>query len=135
MPHRPHPAVIASALEAIRGRAIITSINMENGRERIDKIVPLAKKHGAALVALTIDPIGMAKTRDRKLEIARKIHDIVVGEYGMESADLIFDDLTFTLATGEAAWIDSAVETIEGIRLIKRELPCVYTSLGVSNVS
>ena len=127
--------VIERALEAIPGRAIINSINMENGRERIDKIVPLAKKHGAALVALTIDPIGMAKTRDRKLEIARKIHDIVVGEYGMESADLIFDDLTFTLATGDAEWIDSAVETIEGIKLIKRELPGVYTSLGVSNVS
>ena len=127
--------VIEKALEAIPGRAIINSLNMENGRERIDKIVPLAKKHGAALVALTIDPIGMAKTRDRKLEIARKIHDIVVGEYGMESADLIFDDLTFTLATGDAEWIDSAVETIEGIRLIKRELPGVYTSLGVSNVS
>ena len=127
--------VIERALEAIPGRAIINSINMENGRERIDKIVPLAKKHGAALVALTIDPIGMAKTRDRKLEIARKIHDIVVDEYGMDPADLIFDDLTFTLATGDAEWIDSAVETIEGIKLIKRELPGVYTSLGVSNVS
>src|SRR4051812_38457112 len=127
--------VIEKALEAIPGRAIINSINMENGRERIDKIVPLAKKHGAALVALTIDPVGMAKTRDRKLEIAKKIHDIVVGEYGMEPADLIFDDLTFTLATGDAEWIDSAVETIEGIKLIKRELPGVFTSLGVSNVS
>src|SRR6185503_8365514 len=127
--------VVERALEAIPGRAIINSINMENGRERIDRIVPLAKKHGAALVALTIDEIGMAKTRERKLEIARKIHDIVVDEYGLSPADLIFDDLTFTLATGDAEWIDSAVETIEGIRLIKRELPGVYTSLGVSNVS
>jgi 5-methyltetrahydrofolate--homocysteine methyltransferase len=129
------PHVIQRALEAIPGRAIINSINMENGRERIDRVVPLAKKHGAALVALTIDPEGMAKTRERKLEIARKIHDIVVGEYGLRSEDLIFDDLTFTLATGDAEWIDSAIETIEGIRLIKRELPGVYTSLGVSNVS
>jgi 5-methyltetrahydrofolate--homocysteine methyltransferase len=127
--------VIEKALEAIPGRAIINSINMENGRERIDSVVPLAKKHGAALVALTIDPVGMAKTRERKLEVARKIYDIVVGEYGMEPADLIYDDLTFTLATGDAEWIDSAVETIEGIRLIKKELPGVYTSLGVSNVS
>src|SRR4051812_42880306 len=127
--------VIEKALEAIPGRAIINSINMENGRERIDSIVPLAKKHGAALVALTIDPVGMAKTRERKLEVAKKIYDIVVGEYGMEPADLIYDDLTFTLATGDAEWIDSAVETIEGIRLIKKELPGVYTSLGVSNVS
>ena len=108
---------------------------MENGRERIDRVVPLAKKHGAALVALTIDPIGMAKTRERKLEVAKKIYDIVVGEYGLAPQDLIYDDLTFTLATGDAEWIDSAVETIEGIRLIKRELPGVFTSLGVSNVS
>jgi 5-methyltetrahydrofolate--homocysteine methyltransferase len=129
------PAVIERALEAIPGRAIINSINMENGRERIDAVVPLAKKHGAALVALTIDPLGMAKTRERKLEVAKKIYDIVVGEYGLKAEDLIYDDLTFTLATGDVEWIDSAVETIEGIRLIKRELPGVFTSLGVSNVS
>src|SRR5688572_26178830 len=108
---------------------------LENGRERIDKVVPIAKKHGAALVALTIDPIGMAKTRERKLEVAKKIYDICVGEYGLAPGDLIYDDLTFTLATGDVEWIDSAVETIEGIRLIKRELPGVFTSLGVSNVS
>ena len=129
------PAVIQRALETIPGRAIINSINMENGRERIDRVVPLAKQHGAALVALTIDPVGMAKTRERKLEVARKIYDIVVGEYGLKAQDLIYDDLTFTLATGDQEWVDSAVETIEGIRLIKRELPGVFTSLGVSNVS
>src|SRR5687767_8422152 len=128
-------SVIEAALEHVPGRAIINSINMENGRERIDKVVPLAKKHGAALVALTIDQVGMAKTRERKLEVARAIYDIVVGEYGMKAEDLIYDDLTFTLATGDAEWINSAVETIEGIKLIKRELPGVYTSLGVSNVS
>ena len=128
-------AVIEKALEHAPGRAIINSINMENGRKRIDAVVPLAKKHGAALVALTIDEVGMAKTRERKLEIARKIHDIVVGEYGLASGDLVFDALTFTLATGDAEWIDSARETIEGIRLIKRELPGVFTILGVSNVS
>jgi len=127
--------VIERALETIPGRAIVNSINMENGRERIDKVVPLAKKHGAALVALTIDQVGMAKTRERKLEVARKIYDIVVGEYGLRAQDLIYDDLTFTLATGDQEWVDSAVETIEGIRLIKRELPGVFTSLGVSNVS
>jgi 5-methyltetrahydrofolate--homocysteine methyltransferase len=127
--------VIEAALEHIPGRAIINSINMENGRKRIDTVVPLAKKHGAALVALTIDEIGMAKTRERKLEVARQIYDIVVGEYGMQAEDLIYDDLTFTLATGDPEMADSAVETIEGIRLIKRELPGVFTSLGVSNVS
>ena len=128
-------AVIEAALEHVPGRAIINSINMENGRKRIDDIVPLAKKHGAALVALTIDPVGMAKTRERKLEVARAIYDIVVGEYGLRAEDLIYDALTFTLATGDPEWIDSAHETIEGIRLIKRELPGVFTILGVSNVS
>src|SRR5690349_3814911 len=128
-------SVIEAALEHIPGRAIINSINMENGRKRIDSVVPLAKKHGAALVALTIDPVGMAKTRERKLEVARAIYDIVVGEYGLAAEDLIFDALTFTLATGDAEWIDSAKETVEGIRLIKRELPGVSTILGVSNVS
>jgi 5-methyltetrahydrofolate--homocysteine methyltransferase len=127
--------VIEAALQHIPGRAIINSINMENGRARIDSVVPIAKRHGAALVALTIDPIGMAKTRERKLEVARKIYDIVVGEYGLQAEDLIYDALTFTLATGDPEWIDSAHETIEGIRLIKRELPGVFTILGVSNVS
>ena len=128
-------SVIEKALEHVPGRAIVNSINMENGRKRIDAVVPLAKKHGAALVALTIDEIGMAKTRERKLEVARKIYDIVVGEYGLSPSDLIYDALTFTLATGDAEWIESAKETIEGIRLIKRELPGVFTILGVSNVS
>jgi len=127
--------VIARALEHVPGRAIVNSINMENGRVRIDAVLPLVKQHGAAVVALTIDESGMAKTRARKLEIARRIHDIAVKEFGLASEDLIFDDLTFTLATGEADWVDSAAETIEGIRLIKRELPGVLTSLGVSNVS
>ena len=127
--------VIARALEHVPGRAIVNSINMENGRQRIEAVLPLVKRHGAAVVALTIDEAGMAKTRERKLEIARRIHDIAVHEFGLASEDLIFDDLTFTLATGEAEWVDSAAETIEGIRLIKRELPGVLTSLGVSNVS
>jgi 5-methyltetrahydrofolate--homocysteine methyltransferase len=127
--------VVAAALEHVPGRAIVNSINMENGRKRIESIVPLVKKHGAAVVALTIDEIGMAKTRERKLEVARKIYDIAVGEYGLAPEDLLYDALTFTLATGDAEWIDSAAETIEGIRLIKRELPGVGTILGVSNVS
>jgi len=127
--------VIAAALEHVPGRAIVNSINMENGRVRIDSVVPLVKKHGAAVIALTIDEIGMAKTRERKLEVAKKIYDIVVGEYGLAPEDIIYDALTFTLATGDAEWIDSGHETIEGIRLIKRELPGVSTILGVSNVS
>src|SRR5687767_2199220 len=127
--------VIEAALEHIPGRGIVNSINMENGRQRIDAVVPLVKRFGAAVIALTIDEVGMAKTRERKLEIARTIHDIVVHEYGLAPEDLIFDALTFTLATGDAEWIDSAKETIEGIRFIKRELHGVSTILGVSNVS
>ena len=127
--------VIDAALQRVPGRAIVNSINMENGRARIEAVLPLVKKYGAAVVALTIDEIGMAKTRERKLEVARKIHDIAVNEYGLAPEDLIFDALTFTLATGDAEWVESATETIEGIRLIKRELPGVLCILGVSNVS
>lgn len=127
--------VIAAALETYPGRAIINSINLENGRARIDALAPLAAKHGAALVALTIDEEGMAKTVERKVAIAKRIHDIVVGEYGLPPEALIFDDLTFTLATGDAEFRPSAQATIEGIREIKRELPGVLTVLGVSNVS
>ena len=127
--------VIGEALAAYPGRAVVNSINLENGRKRIDSVVPLVVEHGAAVVALTIDEVGMAKTAERKLAIARRIHDIVTTEYGLAAGDLIFDDLTFTLATGDAEFRRSAIETIEGIRRIKAELPGVLTSLGVSNVS
>ena len=128
-------SVVRVALERCPGRAIVNSINLENGRIRIDQVVPLAVLHGAALVALTIDEQGMAKTAQRKLEIARRIYDICVGEYGLDPGDLIFDALTFTLATGDAEFRRSAIETIDGIVRIKSELPGVLTSLGVSNVS
>jgi 5-methyltetrahydrofolate--homocysteine methyltransferase len=128
-------AVIARALETYPGRALINSINMESGRARIEAVVPHAVRHGAACVALTIDEEGMAKTAERKLAVARRIHDICVDEYGMDAGDLVFDTLTFTLATGQEEFRRSAVETIEGIRSVKRELPGVWTVLGVSNVS
>jgi 5-methyltetrahydrofolate--homocysteine methyltransferase len=127
--------VVEDALRRYPGRATINSINLENGRERIDRVMPHVMEHGAAVVALTIDEEGMAKTAQRKLDIARRIHDIVCNEYGLEPGALIFDDLTFTLATGDAEFRQSAIETIEGIRRIKQELPGVLTSLGVSNVS
>jgi 5-methyltetrahydrofolate--homocysteine methyltransferase len=128
-------SVIDAALQACPGSAIVNSINLENGRERIDAVMPLVVRHGAAVIALTIDEQGMAKTAARKLEVARRIHGIVTGEYGLPAERLIFDDLTFTLATGDEEFTRSGIETIEGIRLIKRELPGVLTSLGVSNVS
>jgi 5-methyltetrahydrofolate--homocysteine methyltransferase len=128
-------AVIEEALKAWPGSALVNSINLENGRARVDAVMPLVVRYGAAVIALTIDEQGMAKTAERKLEIARRIHDIVTGEYGLPAERLVFDDLTFTLATGDAEFLDSGIETLEGIRRIKRELPGVLTSLGVSNVS
>ncbi len=129
------PPVMKRALEQTPGRAIVNSVNLEAGREKLDTVVPLAKAHGAALIALTIDEVGMAKTRDRKVEIARRIRDMVVDEHGLDEESLIFDVLTFTLTTGDEEWRPSAIETIEGIRALKQALPKVKTSLGVSNVS
>jgi 5-methyltetrahydrofolate--homocysteine methyltransferase len=129
------PEVIRAALEKIPGRAIVNSINLEAGRDKADVVVPLAKAHGAALIALTIDEVGMAKTAERKVEIAQRIREIACEEHGLDPEALIFDALTFTLTTGEAEWKPSAIETIEGIRRIKAEIPGVKTSLGVSNVS
>ncbi len=129
------PDVIKTALEQIPGRAIVNSVNLEAGREKLDRVVPLAKAHGACLIALTIDEEGMGKTADRKVEIARRITEMVVDEHGLDRESLIFDDLTFTLTTGDEEWRPSAIETIEGIRRIKQEIPGVKTSLGVSNVS
>jgi 5-methyltetrahydrofolate--homocysteine methyltransferase len=129
--------VLEAALEQCPGRALVNSINLENGRERVDAVLPHVAAHGAAVVALTIDRDlgGMAKTADVKLAVARKIHQIAVGEYGLRPDALVFDALTFTLATGDEEFRGSAVETLEGIRRIKRELPGVLTTLGVSNVS
>jgi 5-methyltetrahydrofolate--homocysteine methyltransferase len=127
--------VIHAALEVYPGRGIVNSVNLENGRVRCDAVLPLVRDHGACVIALTIDEQGMARTAERKLEIARRIHDLARDEFALAPDQLIFDALTFTLATGETEWIDSARETIEGIRTIKRELPGVLTVLGVSNVS
>jgi 5-methyltetrahydrofolate--homocysteine methyltransferase len=129
------PEVIETALQQIPGRAIVNSINLEAGRAKLDKVVPIAKAHGAGLIALTIDEVGMAKTAERKLEIAQRLKQLCCDEHGLDPQTLIFDCLTFTLTTGDEEWKPSATATIEGIRLIKQEIPDVKTSLGVSNVS
>src|SRR5947209_7714517 len=129
------PDVIDTALQQIPGRAIVNSINLEAGRDKLDRVVPLAKAHGAALIALTIDEVGMAKTAERKVEIAQRLKQLCCDEHGLDPEALIFDCLTFTLTTGDDEWKPSAIETIEGIRRIKSEIPGVKTSLGVSNVS
>jgi 5-methyltetrahydrofolate--homocysteine methyltransferase len=129
------PEVIATALDQIPGRAIVNSVNLEAGRDKLDRVVPLALSHGAALIALTIDEVGMAKTAQRKVEIAKRIRDLCCEEHGLDPELLIFDCLTFTLTTGDEEWRPSAVETIAGIKAIKEQIPGVKTSLGVSNVS
>jgi 5-methyltetrahydrofolate--homocysteine methyltransferase len=128
-------SVMKAALETYPGRAILNSINMERGRERIDAVLPLAAEHGSAVVALSIDEIGMAHTADRKVEICKRIFDIATGEFGLEPSALIFDVLTFPVTTGQEDLNRSAIETLEGIRRVKAELPGALTVLGVSNVS
>ena len=127
--------VAEAALALYPGRGVINGNNLENGRERIDQILPIAAKHGAAVLSMTIDEAGMAHSREKKLEIARRISDIARDDYGLSAEDLIFDTLTFPLTTGQAELRNDAVETIEGIRLIKQRIPGVMTALGVSNVS
>ena len=128
-------AVIRAALEAYPGRGVVNSVNLENGRTRCDNVLPLVHDHGACVIALTIDEVGMANTAERKVAVATRIRDLACTEFGLQPHQLLFDALTFTLATGEAEYIDSAHQTIDGIRRIKDTLPGVLTVLGVSNVS
>jgi len=127
--------VLEVALKTAPGRCLINSTHLESGREKADKIFKLAKEHNAAVIILTIDEGGMAKTREKKLEVAKRIYDIAVNDHGLKPQDLVYDTLTFTLATGDEEFANSAIETIEGIRLIKQNLPGVMASLGVSNLS
>ncbi len=127
--------VLEVALKTAPGRCLINSTHLEGGRAKADKVFALAKEHNAAVICLTIDEQGMAKTRERKLEVARRMYEIAVNEHGLRPQDLVFDALTFTLATGDPEFANSAIETLEGIRLIKQSLPGVLTSLGVSNLS
>src|SRR5438445_125395 len=128
------PEVIADALEWLPGIGIVNSVHLERGWEKIDKIFPLLKQYGACTVAMAIDEKGMALTRDRKLEVARRIYERALKD-GLQPWQLLFDVLTFTLATGDEQYKNSAVETIEGIGLVKEKLPGALTVLGVSNVS
>jgi len=128
--------VIEAALKALPGRPIVNSVNLEgDGKTRIHTIMPLVKKFGTAVVALTIDEKGMADTVEWKLEVAKRIYEIIVNEYGLLPEDILFDCLTFTLATGEEKYNKSAVETLNAIKKLKEELPGVLTTLGLSNVS
>ena len=131
-------AVIELALRRCQGKAIVNSINLEDGLERFDRVVPLLKTYGAAVVVGCIDEDkqqGMAVTRERKLAIAERSWELLTGRYGVPERDLIFDALVFPVGTGDANYVGSAVETIEGIRAIKARFPQARTILGISNVS
>jgi len=127
--------VLESALKLIGGRPVINSINLEDGEERFDKVAGLAYRFGAALIALTIDEQGMAKTAARKLEVAQRIHDRITKHHGIPADAILFDPLTFTIASGDEDSRRAAIETLDAIALIKREIPKVRTILGLSNIS
>jgi 5-methyltetrahydrofolate--homocysteine methyltransferase len=129
------PEVMETALKTAPGRCLLNSTHLESGPEKARQVFSLASEHNAAVLMLTIDENGMAKTAAHKLAVAQRLYQMAVSEHGLRPQDLVYDTLTFTLATGDAEFANSAVETLEGIRSIKRELPGVMTSLGVSNIS
>jgi 5-methyltetrahydrofolate--homocysteine methyltransferase len=127
--------VIAEALKLIAGKAIVNSINLEDGEERMDDVLPMCREFGAAVVALTIDEDGMAKTAQKKFEIAERILNLAETKHHMPQQDIVFDTLTFTLGSGDEEFRKAGLETIEAIRLIKQKYPDVGTVLGISNIS
>jgi len=132
------PKAVELSLTYCQGKGIINSINLEDGEEKFERVCPIAKRYGAALVVGSIDedPVqAQAFTRERKLAVAERSHKLLTEKYGIEPEDIIIDPLVFPCATGDVNYIGGAVETIEGIRLVKEQLPYVKTVLGISNIS
>jgi 5-methyltetrahydrofolate--homocysteine methyltransferase len=132
------PEVVGAGLEMLGGRAVVNSVNYEDGDgpdSRIARVMPLVKEHGAAVIALTIDERGQARTADWKVQVATRLIEDLTGNWGMRTSDIIVDCLTFPIATGQEETRRDALETIEAIRAVKRRYPDVQTTLGVSNVS
>ncbi|MEO2002549.1 MAG: dihydropteroate synthase, partial [Candidatus Poribacteria bacterium] len=130
--------VMELALTYCQGKAVLDSINLEDGEERFARVVPLAKQYGAALVVGTIDEDpdqGMGVTVERKLEIAERSHDLLTGKYGVPEEDIIWDALVFPVGTGDATYMDAGGNTVEGVRALKARFPDTRTILGISNVS
>jgi 5-methyltetrahydrofolate--homocysteine methyltransferase len=127
--------VVEEALKRIPGKAIINSINLEDGEKRTSKVLPMAKRYGAAVIALTIDEDGMALTADKKVAIAHRIFDLATKKYGIRPVDIIFDALTLPISTGQEDYRTAGMETLAAVKRIKQELPEVKTILGVSNIS
>ncbi len=135
MPDSTQTAALEEALKLIGGKPIINSVNLEDGIEKFDTVCQLAKKYGAALVCLTIDEIGMAKTVERKIEIAERIYELATKKHGINPEDLVFDLLTFTLGSGDEEYFDAGINTIEAIRKLRLLHPEVGAVLGLSNIS
>ena len=132
------PQVMQAGLELIGGRAVINSVNFEDGdgpNSRFQKSMPLVREHGAAVIALTIDEEGQARTREDKVRIASRLIDTLIRDWEMRVEDIIMDCLTFPIATGQEETRKDAIETIEAIREVNRLYPGIHTTLGVSNVS
>jgi 5-methyltetrahydrofolate--homocysteine methyltransferase len=132
------PPVIEAGLELLGGRAVINSVNYEDGDgpgSRIARVMPMVREHGAAVIALTIDEQGQARTADWKIAVATRLIEDLTGNWGMHRSDIIVDCLTFPIATGQEETRRDAIETIGAIAELKRRYPDVQTTLGVSNVS
>ncbi len=132
------PAVLQAGLELVGGRAVVNSVNFEDGEgpgSRFSRIMPLVREHGAAVVALTIDEQGQARSVEHKVAVAARLIETLTGPWGMRTSDIIVDCLTFPIATGQEETRRDGIATIEAIREVKRRFPDVQTTLGVSNVS
>ena len=135
MPDSTQVPALEIALKNIGGKPIINSVNLEDGIEKFDAVCQLAKKFGASLVCLVIDEQGMAKTLERKLEVAERIYELATQKHGIDPRDLVFDLLTFTLGSGDEEYVDAGINTIEAIREFQKRHPEVGTTLGLSNIS
>ena len=132
------PAVLKAGLEHLGGRSVINSVNYEDGdgpTSRFAKIMPLVKEHGAAVVALTIDETGQARTQEWKVAVASRLIEDLTKNWGMLTSDILIDCLTFPIATGQEETRRDGIETLNAIAELKKKYPDVQTTLGVSNVS
>ena len=135
MPDSTQTKGLETALKNIGGKPILNSVNLEDGEDKFDDVCRLAKKFGTSLVCLTIDEKGMAKTVEKKLEVADRIIELATKRHGIKKEDLVFDVLTFTLASGDEEYLDAGVNTIEAIRALRKKHPEVGAVLGLSNIS